>query len=78
MNYGIPTAKTKDGFEMQFGTNHLGHFLLTELITPLLHTSSASGFTPRYAITIFIRYFLLRIYKLKKVISLTILICLQE
>ena len=55
MNYGIPTAKTKDGFEMQFGTNHLGHFLLTELITPLLHTSSASGFTPRYAIAIFIR-----------------------
>ena len=63
MNYGIPTAKTKDGFEMQFGTNHLGHFLLTELITPLLHTSSASGFTPRYAIRIFIRYdSVLRIY----------------
>ena len=32
----IPRAQTADGFEMQFGTNHLGHFALTGLLMPAL------------------------------------------
>ena len=40
--------ETEDGFELTFATNHLGHFLLTDLLVPLLKKSVESGFTARY------------------------------
>jgi NAD(P)-dependent dehydrogenase (short-subunit alcohol dehydrogenase family) len=33
---GIPERETADGFEMQFGTNHLGHWVLTARLLPLV------------------------------------------
>lgn len=37
-----PRTLSRDGFELQFATNHLGHFVLTLLLLPLLRQSSAA------------------------------------
>jgi NAD(P)-dependent dehydrogenase (short-subunit alcohol dehydrogenase family) len=35
-----PKGKTADGFETQFGTNHLGHFVFINMLVPLLKSGS--------------------------------------
>jgi NAD(P)-dependent dehydrogenase (short-subunit alcohol dehydrogenase family) len=37
-----PLGRTKQGFELQFGTNHLGHFALAARLLPLLQRAAAA------------------------------------
>ncbi|KAJ5772359.1 hypothetical protein N7520_002888 [Penicillium odoratum] len=45
-----PEGRTMDGFETQFGTNHLAQFLLIQLLLPVLQKSSTSELQSRVVI----------------------------
>ena len=45
LNAGVmvpPASKTAQGFELQFGVNHLGHFALTGALLPLVEATAGS------------------------------------
>jgi len=44
-NAGLASVRgqTKDGFELAFGTNHLGHYLFTRLLLDRIRHSAAPG-----------------------------------
>lgn len=49
LNAGImasPPGRTESGHEIQFGTNHIGHFLLVQLLLPTLLKTAASTSLP--------------------------------
>ncbi|MFI6433467.1 SDR family NAD(P)-dependent oxidoreductase [Rhodococcus oryzae] len=47
-----PFERTRDGFELQFGTNHLGHFTLTTALLPSLSAAADRSGVPARVITV--------------------------
>jgi NAD(P)-dependent dehydrogenase (short-subunit alcohol dehydrogenase family) len=53
-NAGImatPPGLTKDGYELQFGTNHMGHALLLKFMLPIMAKTAAAGHDVRIITT---------------------------
>ncbi|GAB2549119.1 SDR family NAD(P)-dependent oxidoreductase [Nocardia heshunensis] len=47
-----PLLRTAQGFELQFGTNHLGHFLLTTLLLPALTAGADRSGSPSRVVSV--------------------------
>jgi NAD(P)-dependent dehydrogenase (short-subunit alcohol dehydrogenase family) len=39
----LPPGLTRDGYEVQFGTNHIGHALLLKYLLPLIVTTASAS-----------------------------------
>ena len=39
----LPEGQTKEGYEIQFGTNHVGHALLTKVLIPAFLKTAGTG-----------------------------------
>ncbi|KAE8162388.1 hypothetical protein BDV40DRAFT_288529 [Aspergillus tamarii] len=52
----LPLGLTKDGYEVQFGTKHLGHALLIQKLLPLLQRTAETGVDVRVIILTSICY----------------------
>ncbi|KAJ5598452.1 short-chain dehydrogenase/reductase [Penicillium hordei] len=39
----VPPAQTSEGYEVQFGTNHMGHAILTKILLPVLERTAQNG-----------------------------------
>ena len=48
----VGQRQTADGLDLTMGTNHFGHFLLTELLTPLLKNAALDSANSRPRIVI--------------------------
>lgn len=46
----VPERRTEDGFELHFGLNYLGHFLLANLLLDVLRKSGKPGKCSRIVI----------------------------
>lgn len=44
----VPKGMTEEGYEIQFGTNHVGHALLTKLLLPTLLSTAEKGIDVRF------------------------------
>ncbi|KAI5849155.1 oxidoreductase [Tricharina praecox] len=48
----MPYSETTEGYEIQFGTNHVGHFLLTSLLLPALEAAADAPDAPAGSVRI--------------------------